>query len=104
MRRIEKGVAGDSRSSALWGTGSRGGEHRSDVRRGSRGRLLTLGMAALALAVPMVATAGSNGKGNGGDNVSTVGGYVSSGLIDGAKKNPDKQIRVIIRMKAGAAV
>jgi murein DD-endopeptidase MepM/ murein hydrolase activator NlpD len=55
---------GEHRSSALWGTGNRGGEHRSNALWGSgRGRsLVTATVAALALIVPLGATAG-NGNG-----------------------------------------
>jgi serine protease AprX len=101
------GRAADVRSSALWGTGSRGGEHRSDVLRGRRGRAwVTTAVALVALALPMAATAGGNGdhkrgwRGDGSDKSA----YVDPSLLEGAKKNPDKKIRVIIRAKSGSEV
>ena len=104
------GRAADVRSSALWGTGSRGGEHGSDVLRGRRGRgWVTTAVALVALAIPMTAIAGG-GNGNGNDNRHWRGdgtdksAYVAPSLLEGAKNNPDKKIRVIIRAKAGSEV
>jgi subtilisin family serine protease len=104
MRRND-GRAADVRSSALWGTGSRGGEHRSDVLRGRGRGWVTTAVALVALAIPMTAVAGGSGddnkrwRGDGRDKSA----YVDKSLLEGAKRNPDKKIRVIIRAKAGSA-
>src|SRR3954469_5867211 len=50
--------ANTERNSALWGTGGRGGD-RSSVLWGKGGRGIVVAMVALALAVPMAATAKS---------------------------------------------
>lgn len=83
------------RSSALWGTGSRGGEHRPDVLRGRRARAwVSTATAAVALAVPVTAMAGSSGDGNRGwrGDGRDKTAYVAPGLLEGARKNPDKKI------------
>jgi serine protease AprX len=84
---------GEHRSSALWGTGNRGGEHRSNALWGSgRGRgLVTATVAALALIVPLGATAG-NGN-----------GYLTPGLAKKADANPGEKVRVIVQSDGGAA-
>ena len=85
---------GEHRSSALWGTGNRGGEHRSNALWGSgRGRgLVTAAVAVLALVVPLGATAG------------TGNGYLTSGLAKKADSNPDQKVRVIVQSVEGSAV
>ena len=85
---------GEHRSSALWGTGNRGGEHRSNALWGSRrGRgFVTAAVAALALVVPLGATAGS---GN---------GYLTPGLAKKADSNPGEKVRVIVQATGGVSV
>ena len=84
---------GEHRSSALWGTGNRGGEHRSNALWGSgRGRgLVTATVAALALVVPLGATAG------------TGNGYLTPGLAKKADTNPNEKVRVIVQSTSGMA-
>jgi serine protease AprX len=80
------------RGSALWGTGSRGGDSRSSVLWGKGGRgFATMVVAALALAAPIVATADS-GSGSGGKQPA----WVQPFLLDKAKSAPDAKIPVII--------
>jgi serine protease AprX len=83
---------GEHRSSALWGTGNRGGEHRSNALWGSgRGRgLVTTVVAAFALVVPLGATAG------GGNS------YLAPGLGQKADQNPGAKVRVIVQDVSGA--
>jgi serine protease AprX len=97
------GKGGEGRSNALWGSGGRGGEGRSSALWGRRGRgpLLTT-IAALALVVPMGAAAdGNDSSGSGGQSDQT---YVAPGLMDGAKRNPEKKIKVIISAEKGTEV
>jgi serine protease AprX len=62
-----RGSRGDSRSSALWGTGNRGGDSRVDGRsnalwgKGTRGLALMLGLL-VVLALPVTGAAAPNGK------------------------------------------
>src|ERR1700747_706204 len=100
----------ESRSNALWGSSSHGGDTRSNAmwgRSGRRanapwgrgGRGLVLGIvAALTIAGPLGATAGTSGKGSGGKPT-----FIAPGLLAGAKNNPNQKIHVIIQSSAGGA-
>ena len=91
---------GEHRSSALWGTGNRGGEHRSSALWGTgRGRgLVTLVVAALALAAPLGASA-SEGKGKGEGKPT----YVTAGLLKLADSSPGSKVRVIVQSTEGSS-
>jgi serine protease AprX len=91
---------GEHRSSALWGTGNRGGEHRSSALWGTgRGRgLATLVVAALALAAPLGASA-SEGKGKGEGKPT----YVTAGLLKLADSSPGSKVRVIVQSTEGSS-
>jgi serine protease AprX len=81
---------GESRSSALWGTGSRGGESRSNALWGRGGRrFIGLTIAIVALGIPLAASADPNGK----DPAKT---FVSPGLVSKAKLHGNDTIRVIV--------
>src|SRR5512132_2660512 len=86
-----------ARGSALWGTGSRGGDSRSSVLWGKGGRgLVTMVVTALALAAPIVATADS-GSGSGGKQP----GWVQPFLLDKAKSASNDKVSVIITSTDG---
>src|SRR5256714_8560868 len=92
----------ESRSSALWGTGNRGGGQRSSALWGKGGRpFVTLAIAALALSLPMAALAGG-GSGKGGPNRDGNDTYVPQALLDMAQANPDTNFRVIVQSTSGA--
>ncbi|HSL64659.1 MAG TPA: S8 family serine peptidase [Gaiellaceae bacterium] len=80
---------GDSRSSALWGTGSRGGEHRSHAI-GRVAGLLAAAVAALSL--PLSAAA-DDARGR---------SYVAPGVLQAAAKN-DK-VSVIVQAAPGSVL
>jgi len=87
------------RSNALWGSGSRG-ESRKNALWGSGGRdgrrLAMAALAALALVVPLSASADNGGgKGN--------GTYVSPGLLENAGKQPNQKLHVIIQSSDGVS-
>ncbi|TML52476.1 MAG: hypothetical protein E6G21_05230 [Actinobacteria bacterium] len=87
---------GQSRSSALWGTGNND-DSRSNALWGKGGRgLVTLMAAVLVLGIPLAASAG--GDDNTGPETQT---YVSSGMLANASKHPDKTIHVIVTANAG---
>jgi serine protease AprX len=95
------GKGGEGRSNALWGSGGRGGESRSSALWGRRGRgPLLATIAALALVVPMGAAA-DGGDSGGGKSDRT---YVAPGLLEGAERNPGQKIKVIISADKGSAV
>ena len=98
MGRKSSGTRGDVRQSALWGSGNRGGEHRSSALWGKGGRGIATTVLALALALPLAASA-EPGKGSSGSNAS----YVSSGLKNKMKSNPNELVNVIVMSNAGAA-
>jgi serine protease AprX len=87
------------RSSALWGTGSRGGDSRSSVLwgKGGRGVLVTC-VAVCALAAPLAATA-DPGKVT---NATGQGTYIAPDLLAKAKSSPGSKVRVIIQSTSGA--
>jgi serine protease AprX len=87
------------RSSALWGTGSRGGDSRSSVLWGKGGRgIVTTCIAVCALAAPLAATA-DPGKGSAAAPASNV----AKDLLDKAKTSPNEKVRVIIQSTGGVA-
>src|SRR5207247_4276673 len=97
MTNQEAFAPGDSRSSALWGTGNRGGGQRSSALWGKGGRpFVTLAIAALALSLPMAALAGG-GSGRGGPERDGNGTYVPQALLDQAAANPDTTFQVIVQ-------
>src|SRR3954451_10630467 len=91
--KIERGATSE-RSSALWGTGSRGGD-RSSVLWGKGGRGIVVScLAALALAVPLTASAGSgSGGGSGAD-----AGFIAPSLL-----TQSGTVDVIIRSTNGTS-
>jgi len=83
---------GEHRSSALWGTGSRGGEHRS--RRG----WATLTVSILAMALPVAAVAAEGSGEDGKDRA-----FVAPGLLKKAEATPEARVRVIVQSPEGSA-
>jgi serine protease AprX len=55
-------------------------------------------VAALTIAVPLGATAGTTGKGSGGKPT-----FIAPGLLAGAKNNPNQKLHVIIQSSAGVS-
>ncbi len=90
------GTPREVRSNALWGSGNRGGDHRSNALwgKGGRGLATIMTVALSALAVPLVAVAGSAAI-NGGSN------YVAPGVLQSAKNNPTGKVEVIIQSSGG---
>jgi serine protease AprX len=88
--RTHGGNQGQTRSSALWGTGSRSGETRSSALWGKGGRgAITALVAMLAISVPLAA---SSPSGSGRDGKS----YIAPVLTRHAKANPGSRMAVII--------
>ena len=99
--RTNGGKRGEHRSSALWGTGNRGGETRSNVLWGKGGRgFVTALVAMLVIAVPLASSAGQ-GKKLRAVAFSPKRTWVSPGLLRGAKRHPNKLVRVIIQSTNG---
>jgi serine protease AprX len=107
------------RSSALWGTGSRGGDSRSSVLWGKGGRGITATCVLVcALAAPLAATA-SPGKGSTPAPTPVTApaataaptpasapdpgskAFIAKGLLDKAKNNPGEMVDVIIQSAGG---
>src|SRR5919202_2473913 len=97
------------RSSALWGTGSRGGDSRSSVLWGKGGRgIVATCVAVCALAAPLAATAGP-GQGSGiaaapvpaPAAAPASNNYVAKDLLAKAKSSPNEKVRVIIQSVGG---
>jgi len=86
------GTRGQSRSSALWGTGNND-DSRSNALWGKGGRgLVTMMAAVLVLGIPLAASAG----GNGSTPDSSQQTYMSPGMLQQANKHPDKFVHVIV--------
>jgi serine protease AprX len=93
------GTRGQSRSSALWGTGSND-DSRSNALWGKGGRgLVTMMAAVLVLGIPLAASAGDNGSGSTSNSSQQT--YMSPGMLQQANKHPDKFIHVIVTANAG---
>ena len=94
--RTNGGKRGEQRSSALWGTGNRGGETRSNVLWGKGGRgFVTALVAMLVIAVPFASSAGQSKRRV--VAMSPKRTWISPGLLRGARRHPDKYVRVIIQ-------
>src|SRR4051794_7592081 len=81
----------DLRSSALWGSGGRGGEGRASALwgKGGRGFVMTA-VAVFALSAPIAASANANtSSDHGGDRDKT---FVASDLTKKAKSNPNQLV------------
>ena len=93
------GTRGQSRSSALWGTGNND-DSRSNALWGKGGRgLVTMMAAVLVLGIPLAASAGGNGSGS--TSNSSPQTYLSPGMLQQANKHPDKFIHVIVTANGG---
>jgi serine protease AprX len=92
---------GEHRSSALWGTGNRGGDSRSNALWGKGGRgLVTALVAVLVVAAPLAAGAP---KQKGGELKFAPRTYIDPILLAKAKSQPESLVDVIIQADAGAA-
>src|SRR5678815_5181023 len=81
------------RGSALWGTGSRGGDSRSSVLWGKGGRgFATMVVAALALAEPIMAAADSGS----GSSSGKAPGWVQPLLLKKAASAPGEKVPIIV--------
>src|SRR5215210_8117151 len=83
---------GEQRSSALWGTGNRGGDSRSNALWGKGGRgLVTALVAVLVVAAPLAAGARK------GDVQVASTTYVDPILVAKAQTQPEQLVKVIIQ-------
>jgi serine protease AprX len=95
------GIRNETRSSALWGTGNRGGESRSSALWGKGGRGAVTALAAmLVLSVPLAASAPKHGRL--AVKVTPKKTWVSPGLVKSAKQHPNQYVRVIIQSTNGS--
>src|SRR5881628_3378311 len=98
MRKDRELRSEGTRSSALWGRGSKG-ESRSSALWGKRGGRSAIAFASLAVALVLpvaglASGASSNGNGNGNGSRSA---FVPDVLLSAAKANPDGQFKVIVQ-------
>jgi serine protease AprX len=90
-----KSSRGEHRSSALWGTGNRGGDSRSNALWGKGGRgLVTALVAVLVVAAPLAAGARKD-NGNAFQSASTT--YIDPILMAKAAATPEELVKVIIQ-------
>jgi serine protease AprX len=88
----------DERQSALWGTGSRGGDSRGSALWGKGGRRTALALVSALVAVMLVplSAVGKSGdaasKGSGSTNV-----YITDSLLSQAQSNPRDSFNVIVQ-------
>jgi serine protease AprX len=90
------------RASTLWGKGPNGGSRGSTIwgRRGGSSVASGIVVAlALALLVPVAATAGNGGSSGHDPNATTV----APGLLAEADKSPDKKLHVIVQSTGGVS-
>ena len=113
MSKLNERGAMEERGSALWGTGSRGGD-RSSVLWGKGGRgILMTSIAVVALAAPLAATAapGKNltpvvpvaAPAPSGAPANTPDGktWIAKGLLDKAQNDPNAMVSVIVQSSGG---
>jgi serine protease AprX len=100
MARKDFEAPSGTRSSALWGTGNRGGESRSNALwgKGGRGRLL-MTIALVALAAPIAAVADS-GSSKSADKASPST-FIAPSLLAEAQSSPNELVAVIIQSVDG---
>jgi serine protease AprX len=101
MARKHFDAPGGSRSSALWGTGSRDGESRSSALwgKGGRGRvLITIALVALAAPIAAVADGGSSKS-----RKSVPPTYIAPSLLAKAQSSPNEYVKVIIQSVNGSS-
>jgi len=95
------GNRNETRSSALWGTGNRGGESRSSALWGKGGRGAVTALAAmLVVSVPFAASAPKHARK--ATQVTPKKTWISPGLVKSAKQHPNKYVRVIIQSTTGS--
>jgi serine protease AprX len=102
MARKDFEAPGGTRSSALWGTGNRGGESRSNALwgKGGRGRLLmTIALVALAAPIAAVADSGSSKDAK----KASASTFVAPSLLAKAESSPNEYVKVIIQSTEGAS-
>ncbi len=92
------GARGQSRSSALWGTGNNG-DSRSNALWGKGGRgFVTIVAAVLVLGIPLGASAGGNGS-NSKSRQGASMAYMTSALASAARANPGQSFQVIVQTR-----
>jgi serine protease AprX len=90
-----KSPRGELRSSALWGTGNRGGDSRSNALWGKGGRgLVTALVAVLVVAAPLAAGARKDAQ-------PTAATYVDPILLAKAENEPNSLVKVIVQSDEG---
>jgi serine protease AprX len=96
---MDSGKRNEERSSALWGTGNRGGETRSNALWGKGGRgFVTALVAALAVCVPLAASSNKPGVRAHRNGVFLVKRtYIAPALEKRAGKAPNSKLSIIIQ-------
>jgi serine protease AprX len=90
----KNGTHGQVRSSALWGTGNRGGDSRSNALWGKGGRgFIACLLVLFATAIPLAAA---------GKPASSLATYVDPYLLAKAQTQPNALVKVIIQSNRGA--
>jgi len=100
MARKDFEAPSGTRSSALWGTGNRGGESRSNALwgKGGRGRLLmTIALVALAAPIAAVADSGSSKDAK----KASPSTFIAPSLLAKAESSPNELVKVIIQSVDG---
>ena len=96
MSRDTSGTRGQVRSSALWGTGNRGGDSRANALWGKGGRGFAAFMLVLvATAVPLA------GAGKGSNKPASTPSYVDAYLTGMAENHPNTLVKAIIQSTEG---
>jgi serine protease AprX len=99
--RTDSGKRNEERSSALWGTGNRGGETRSNALWGKGGRgFVTALVAALAVSVPLAASSNNHklaGARAQAGRYLVKRTYIAPVLSKRAGQNPNSRMSVIIQ-------
>src|SRR5687768_17005628 len=98
MSRDKSGTHSETRSSALWGTGNRGGDSRANALWGKGGR--SLGAILTVLFVTAIPLAGAGGSGKHAS--SQTASYLDPALEAKANLTPNAYVKVIIQSDRAA--
>ena len=88
---------GEHRSSALWGTGNRGGDSRSNALWGKGGRGLVTALCAVLVVAAPLAAGGNKHRNHRVQQAQLPPTYIDPFLLEVAKESPNRLVKVLIQ-------
>jgi serine protease AprX len=93
---------GEHRSSALWGTGNRGGDSRSNALWGKGGRGLVTALCAVLVVAAPLAAGGNKHRSPNRTKVTLPPTYIEPSLLERAKATPNALVKILIQSQSGS--